>query len=192
MIHTLFPTLTRASLAIACITNLRTTGTRTATALHLRTRTLSDMDPLDRRLYTSPHAPTDTVARVGPDRVKLARNRCMLQITVRLSLSRYCTHQPHPCTVLTATHHIHTRPQDVPARLAYQRLLVNTYCTFDLCRPHDRARPPSASCDRRAFALTRSSPDVDLPGFGSACIDMSAQEDDQGSWSSRRLLTPYC
>jgi hypothetical protein len=30
------------------------------------------------------------------------------------------------------------------ACLAYQRLLVNSYCTFDLCRPRGRARPPSA------------------------------------------------
>ena len=52
----------------------------------------------------------------------------------------HCTHQPHPCTVLTAAHHIHARPPDtVPARLAYQRPLVNTYRTFDLCR-HQRAR----------------------------------------------------
>jgi hypothetical protein len=47
-------------------------------------------------------------------------------------LSSYCT-RPHPCTV-TASHHIHTRPPDIPVRLAYQRPLVNTYCTSDLCR----------------------------------------------------------
>ena len=93
--------------------------------------------------YTSPHAPTDTVARIGPDSVKLARNGCMLPSAVRLSLSRCCTHQPHPCTVLTAAHHIHTRqPDAVPARLAYQRPLVNTYCMFDL-QSHLRARHTS-------------------------------------------------
>ena len=53
---------------------------------------------------TYAHAPTDTVARVRPARVKLARNGCLLPSAVRLSLSRYCTHQPHPCTVLTTTH----------------------------------------------------------------------------------------
>ena len=49
------------------------------------------MGALDRRLYTSHQAPTDTVSRLGPDRVKLARNGCMLPSAVRLSLSRYCT-----------------------------------------------------------------------------------------------------
>ncbi len=66
------------------------TGTRIETALILRTRTLSDMGALDKRLYTSPHASTDTVVRVGPDRVNLARNGGMLQSEVRLSLSN-CT-----------------------------------------------------------------------------------------------------
>ena len=37
----------------------------------------SAMGALDRRLYTSHHAPTDTVSRLGPDRVKLARTGCM-------------------------------------------------------------------------------------------------------------------
>jgi hypothetical protein len=69
-----------------------------------------------------------------------ARNGCLFPSAVRLSLPRYCTHRPHPCTVLTSAHPIHTRSQDVPARLVYQRLLVNTYCTSDLCRPHERSR----------------------------------------------------
>jgi hypothetical protein len=86
--------------------------------------------------------------------VKLALNGCMLLSAVRLSLSRYCTHQLHPCTVLTAAHHIHTRPPDtVPARLAYQRPLVNTYCMFDL-RSHLRARHRLGP--RRAFPVPRS------------------------------------
>ncbi len=113
-----------ASLAIACITNLRTTCTRTATALHLRTRTLSDMVALDKRLYTSHHVPTD-----NPDHVKLARTGCMSPSSVRLSFSRYCTRQPHPCTVLTAAHHPHTRPPDVPACLAYPKSLIATHLT---------------------------------------------------------------
>jgi hypothetical protein len=101
----------------------------------------------------------------------------------RLRLPRHCTYQPHPCTVLTAAHHIHSRPPDVPARLAYQRLLVNTYCTFDLCRPRGRARPTSASCDRRAFALTRSGAGIDLPGFGRGHSNMSDPD-------TARLLRP--
>ena len=144
------------------------------TALFLRTRTFSDMGDLDRRLYTLPHAPTDTVARVGPDPVKLARNGCMLPSEVRLSLSRYCTHQPHPCTVLTAAHHIHTRPPDLQASLAYQRPLVNTYRMSDLCRPQ-RARHRQGP--RRSFAITRSGAGVDLPGFGRCDSDMSDQDD---------------
>ena len=91
-----------------------------------------------------------------------------------------------PCPVLprrTAVHFFpHTRPQDTDthahsspqyntfthaldvgsACLAYQRLLVNSYCTFDLCRPRGRDRPPSASCDRHAFALTSSRAGIDL------------------------------
>jgi len=95
------------------INNRNITGTLIATALILRTRTLSDMVALDKLLYTSHPAPTDSVSRLEPDRVKLARNGCMLPSAVRLSLSRYCTHQLHPCTLLTAAHHIHTVPPDV-------------------------------------------------------------------------------
>jgi len=57
---------------------------------------------LDKRLYTSHHAPTD-----NPDHVKLVRTCCMSPSSVRLSFSRYCTRQPHPCTVLTPAHHPH-------------------------------------------------------------------------------------
>jgi hypothetical protein len=42
------------------------TGTRIATGLILRTRTLSDMVALDKRLYTSHPAPTDSVSRLSP------------------------------------------------------------------------------------------------------------------------------
>jgi hypothetical protein len=110
---------------------------------------------------------------------------------VRLSLSRYCTHQPHPCTVLTAAHHIHTRPPDaVPARLAYQRPLVNTYCMFDL-RSHLRARHRLGP--RRAFTVTRSGAGIDLPGFGHGRSDMSDHEDDapaaRGALGSRARRT---
>ena len=110
---------------------LNRTGTRIATAVILSTSRLSDMGDLDKRLYTSPHAPTDTVARVGPDRVKLARNGGMLPRVVRLSLSN-CTHQLHPCTVLTAAHHTHTRPPDVPARIASPQSMSNTYSSLEL------------------------------------------------------------
>ena len=65
--------------------------------------------------------------------MKLALNGCSyLQSTARLSLQRDRTYNPHPCTVLTAAHNIHTRPPDAPARLAYQRTLMNPYCMFDL------------------------------------------------------------
>ena len=84
------------------------------------------MGDLDRRLYTSHPAPTDSVSRLEPDRVKLARNSCMLPRAVQLSLSRYCTHQLHPCTVLTVAHHIHTRPPDEQARLAIR----DPWCTL--------------------------------------------------------------
>jgi hypothetical protein len=86
-------------------------------------------------------------------------------------LSSYCTRQ-HPCTVLAAAHHIHTRPPDIPARLAYQRHLVNTYRTSDLRRP--RARQGDHRHDhRRALALTRSGTGVDIRGV---VRDMSDDE----------------
>jgi hypothetical protein len=70
---------------------------------------------------------------------------------------------------------------------------VNTYRTSDLCRPRGRARPPSASCDRRAFALTRSGAGVDLPGFGRDSSDMSDREEDSlavcGALGSRARRT---
>ncbi len=115
------------------------TGTRTVTALTLRTSTLSDMDSLDKRLYTSHPAPTDSVSRLEQDRVKLksqvkvTRNGCMLPSAVRLSLSN-CTHQLHPCTVFTAAHHIHTRPPDVHVHvcLSYPKSLSHTYSSLEL------------------------------------------------------------
>ena len=73
----------------------------------------------------------------------------------------------------------HTRPPDTHAHsspqhstfthtlvvgdacLVYQRLLVNSYCTSDLYRPHGLARPPSASCDRRAFGHSTMSDQAD-------------------------------
>jgi hypothetical protein len=101
--------------------------------------------------------------------------------------------RPHPTTVAVSPHYPHTRPPDVPARLVYQRILVNTYRTSDLCRTRGRARPPSASCDRRAFALTRSGAGVDLPGFGRGRSDMSDREDDapaaRGALGSRARRT---
>jgi hypothetical protein len=35
--------------------------------------------------------------------------------------------------------------------------LVNSYCTSDLCRPRERTRPPSASCDWRVFDHSKMS-----------------------------------
>jgi hypothetical protein len=86
--------------------------------------------------------------------------------------------RPHPTTVAAPPHYPHTRPPDVPARLVYQRILVNTYCTSDLCRPRGRARPPSDPCAKRAFALTCSGAGVDLPGFGRGRSNMPDCEDD--------------
>ena len=86
------------------------------------------MGALDKRLYTSHHTPTAL-----SDCVKLALHGCSdLPSTVRLSLQSNRTYNPHPCTVLPATHNIHTRPPDAPARLAYQRTLMNPYCMSDL------------------------------------------------------------
>jgi hypothetical protein len=119
---------------------------RAMTASFLRTRTLSAAGALDRRLHTSPRARTDTFT--GPASAKPARNSfhdCKLLSAVRLS-SSHCT-RPHPCTV-TAAHHPHTRPPDIPARLAYQRSLVNTYSTSDQCRSERARRGP-----RRDLAL---------------------------------------
>jgi len=138
-------------------------------ALHLRTRTISDMGALDRHLYTSQYASTDTVPRLGPDRVQLARTGCsFLPNTSQLSLPRDCTYNPHPCTVLTAAHNIHTRPPDAQACLVYQRPLMNPYCMFDPCRPRQHLGP------RRAFPVTHSGAVVDLPGVGRR--DMSERE----------------
>ena len=101
--------------------------------------------------------------------------------------------QPHPIKVEVSPHYPHTLAPDVPTRLLYQRILVNTYRTSDLCRPRERAHPPSDSCDSRGFALTRSGAVVDLPGFGRGLSDMSDREDNspaaRGALSSR---TPNC
>ncbi len=86
--------------------------------------------------------------------------------------------RPHPTTVAAATHYPHTRPPDVPARPVYQRLLVNTYRIFDLCRPRARAHPLGTSHERLAFALTRTGAGVYLPGFGRGSSDMFDSEDD--------------
>jgi hypothetical protein len=53
--------------------------------------------------------------------------------------------RPHPTTVAVVPHYPHTRPPDVPARLVYQRILVNTYRTSDLFRPRGLACTPSTS-----------------------------------------------
>jgi len=123
---------------------LRTTRLNDNCRPHPTTVAAAPYHPHTRPPEIHAHAPTETVTRVAPARVKLARNGCLLPSAVRLSLSRYCTHRPHPCTVFTAAHPFHTRSPDVPARLVYQRLLVNTYCTSDLCRPHERS---SAAAD---------------------------------------------
>ena len=70
---------------------------------------------------------------------------------------------PHPHFLPQHTAHttfIHTLAIG-DACLVYQRLLVNSYCTSDLCRPRGLARPPSASCDRRAFDHSKMSDPAD-------------------------------
>jgi hypothetical protein len=135
-----------------------------------------------------PHAHAFRCRRPGPAPVYLASQPAVTG-TVNTDIINYLGFalrtaplnddcQPHPTTVAVSPHYPHTRPLDVPARLMYQRILVNTYRTSDLCRPRGRARPPSASCDRRAFALTHSGAGVDLPGFGRVRSDMSDREDD--------------
>jgi hypothetical protein len=104
--------------------------------------------------------------------------------------------RPHPTTVAVSPHYPHTHPLDVPARLVYQRILVNTYRTSDLCRPRGRVCPPSDSCDRGAFALTRSGACIDLTGFGRGRIDMYDREDDaptvRGVLGSRTRRSADC
>jgi hypothetical protein len=102
------------------------------------------MGALDKRLYPSHHTPTAL-----SDCVKLALHGCSdLPSTVRLSLQSNRTYNPHPCTVLPAAHNIHTRPPDAPARLAYQRTLMNSYCMFD--------RADLAIARAKVAALSRS------------------------------------
>ncbi len=82
--------------------------------------------------------------------MKLALNGCSyLQSPVRLSFQRHRTYNPHPCTVLTAAHNTHTRPPDAPARLPYQRTLMNSYCMFDLA---DLASAPALGAPSRSHA----------------------------------------
>jgi len=137
------------------------------------------MGALDKRLYTSHHTPTDAVSQLEPDCVKLACPGCWWPSAARLSLLRYCTHTPHPCTVLTTAHNIHTRPPDAPARLVYQRTLMNPYCIPDLRRP----RHHKGNQGRLAFPVTRSGTGVDLPGVGRR--DMSDQEDTPTAQAAR-------
>jgi hypothetical protein len=150
-----------------------------------------------------PHTHAFRCSRPGPASVYLASQPTVtgtvntarisyLGCTLRTArLNDDC--RPHPTTVSAAPHYPHTRPPDVPARLVYQRPLVNTYRTSDLCRPPGRARPPSDYRDRRAFALTRSGAGVDLPGFGRGRSDMSDREDDapaaRGALGSRARRT---
>ena len=72
-------------------------------------------------------------------------------------------HQTHMNTLLTAAPHIHPHATLAvgDACLVYQGLLVNSYCTSDLCRLPGLARPPSASCDRRAFGHSTMSDPAD-------------------------------
>ena len=76
--------------------------------------------------------------------------------------TKLSTNKQHTLSHTTSTHVLEVGD----ACLEDQGSLVNTYYTFDLCRPRGRARPTSASCDRSVFALTRRGACIDLPGFG--------------------------
>ena len=69
------------------------------------------------------------------------------------------TRPPDTHSHLSPQHH--TPPLDRGAAVEYQGPLVNPYCTSDLCRPRGLARPPSASCDRRAFGHSTMSDPAD-------------------------------
>ena len=94
------------------------------------------------------------------------RSSCKLcSVQQKRTASHFFPHTRPPDTHLqfSPPHTTFTHALEVGAAcLAYQRLLVNSYCTFDPCRPRGRARPPSASCDRRTFALTSSGVCIDL------------------------------
>ena len=93
----------------------------------LWTHRLSDAHAPDWRLYTSHPRPLSTGT---VNTVRINSHGCVLRPE---PLKENCI-QPHPSTVKTAPHHPHTRPPDIQAHLSYQRSLVNTYCTSDLCR----------------------------------------------------------
>jgi hypothetical protein len=100
-----------------------------------------------------PHTHAFRCRRPGPAPVYLA-SQPTVTATVNTARIRYlgCALRtarlnddcrPHPTTIAATPHYPHTRPPDVPARLVYQRILVNSYLTSDLYRPRGRARPPS-------------------------------------------------
>ena len=66
-------------------------------------------------------------------------------------------------TLLTAAPHIHPHATLAvgDACLVYQGLLVNSYCTSDLCRLPGLARPSSASCAWSAFGHSTMSDQAD-------------------------------
>ena len=163
MLHTLFLTLPRGSLALYPSRIQRLLGLRPVMLSILpHPHTFRCRRPGQAPAYLASHSTAS--GTVNTDHIR--HHGCSLRPA---QLNADC--RPHPTTVAAAPHYPHTRPPDVPACLAYQRLLVNTCRIFDLCRPHARACPlPS---DRHAFALTRSGADVDLPGFGCGSSDMS-------------------
>jgi hypothetical protein len=116
---------------------------------------------------------------VNTDRIHF--HGCCLR-TARLNDN---SRRPHPVRVAAAPYHPHTSPPDVHAPLVYQRPLSNTYRTSDLCRPRQRARPPSLSGDRRAFAITSRGAGVDLPGFGRRRRDMPESDQEDGASTDR-------
>ncbi len=170
LLPTLLPTLPRGSLVIFSPRILRIPGLRQAMLSilsHPHAFRCRCPGPASAYLASQPTAPL-----LAPGTVKTARIRfhgCPLRPA---RLNDDC--RPHPTTVAAAPHFPHTRPPDVLARLAYQRLLMNTYRISDLCRPRARHRQFPAA--RRVLAITRSGAGIDLPAFGRG-RSMSDRED---------------
>ena len=118
-----------------------------------------------RACWTLAHIPR-LLATYGSGTATLAHGSCSpCVVRPRRNAAHFFPHTRPPDTHIqfSPQHPTFTHALEVgDACLAYQRLLVNSYCTFDPCRPRGRARPPSASCDRRTFALTSSGVCIDL------------------------------
>jgi len=139
------------------------------------THTLSRLAPehfsatrtLDARTHTAPlaHRTPHSRPQLLPHAVRGAtstRSACMLRVErPRRTAVHFFPHTRPPDTHSHLSPQHHTPPLDRGAAVEYQGPLVNPYCTSDLCRPRGLARPPSASCDRRAFGHSTMSDPAD-------------------------------